>query len=217
MSNVIIRIFAKKDRPAVRAIACDTADRGEAIERLFPDREFAADLLTAYYTDFEPQSTFIAEDQGRVVGYIQGSFDNRRYGLVFFWILIPKFLCKAFKRGLFFRKDVWRIIKTAFSNWPRLFTWRQKSFHSHEGHIHIGIVKEFRGQHVGQKLVGTLAQYAKTQGVDLLTASVHDGNAEACRFFEHLGFSVRERHPMVMTRGSAIEHYNGLLYAKKIS
>ena len=58
----------------------------------FPDRDVAGDLLTKYYTDYEPQSTFVAECDGRLIGYINGCMDNRRYGLVMFWILMPALL-----------------------------------------------------------------------------------------------------------------------------
>ena len=69
--NIIIRKFEDKDRAAVRKICCDTADRGEPIERFFPDREVAADLLTGYYTDYEPSSTFVGEFQAQVVDVVQ--------------------------------------------------------------------------------------------------------------------------------------------------
>ena len=38
---VVIRGFQAADREAVRAICCDTADRGRPIERFFSDRSFA--------------------------------------------------------------------------------------------------------------------------------------------------------------------------------
>ena len=216
MSNVIIRAFQTGDRESVRAICCDTADRGKPIEQFFPDRQCAADLLTAYYTDYEPSSTFVAEAGGQVVGYIEGCFDNRRYGLLMFWVLIPQALCKGFKNGVFFRREFWRMASAMLRNWRRLFVWRKDSFHSHQGHMHIGIVEGFRGQRIGQKLVEALCNYARTKGVAELTASAHDGNTTACRFFERLGFEVKDRYPMVMARGNIFEHYNSLLYVKKI-
>ena len=41
--GLVIRAYRQADRHAVRAIACETAVRGEAVERFFHDREvFAA-------------------------------------------------------------------------------------------------------------------------------------------------------------------------------
>ena len=110
MNNINIRPYNLKDRAALRMLCCDVADRGGPIENFFPDRDLAADLLTKYYTDYEPQSTFVAECDGRLVGYINGCMDNRRYGLVMFWILMPLLLVKGFKRGIFFRRETRQMI-----------------------------------------------------------------------------------------------------------
>lgn len=217
MSKVIVRSFQESDRSAVREICCDTADRGGPIERTFPDRQWAADLLTSYYTDYEPSASVVAEIDGKVVGYVQASFDNRRYGLVIFWILGPRLIWKAFQRGLLFRAQLWRIVAVALRNWRRLFHWRKKSFHSHQGHMHIGIAKEARGLHIGRQLVEILIQHAKAKGVQELAASVHSSNTAACRFFEKSGFEVRDSYPMVMLRGETLEHYDALLYVKTIA
>ncbi|MBI4308856.1 MAG: GNAT family N-acetyltransferase [Candidatus Omnitrophica bacterium] len=217
MSNVIIRAFETKDRETIRAICADTADRGQPIERFFPDRECAADLLTGYYTDYEPSSTFVAEVEGRVAGYVQGCLDNRRYGLLMFWVLIPQALFKGFKNGTLFRRELWRMAGAMLRNWPRLFAWRKRSFHSHQGHVHISVAEGFRHQRIGQKLMEAFLDHAHTRGVEELTASVHDGNTAACRFFEQAGFKVNERYPMVMARENALERYNSLLYVKDIT
>ena len=82
--NTIIRLYQKSDREALRRICCDVADRGGPIENFFPDRVLVADLLMNYYADYEPEASFVAENSGELVGYINGCFDNRRYGLVMF-------------------------------------------------------------------------------------------------------------------------------------
>ena len=216
MSNIIIRPYEHSDRSIVRTICCDAADRGKPIEGFFPFREFAADLLTSYYTDYEPSSSFVALSEGKVIGYVQGSFDNRRYGLIMFWILIPKALIKGLKEGVFFSNAFWRIAIGMVKNWRRLFQWRKQSFHSHQGHMHIGIEEHHRSQRVGQKLVAALLHYAETKGVDELTASVHSANTKACHFFEYFGFEVRESYPMVVVYGDKEERYQSLLYVKNI-
>ncbi|MEI7998129.1 MAG: GNAT family N-acetyltransferase [Candidatus Omnitrophota bacterium] len=211
---VKIRPFNKLDRAMVRQICCDVADRGEAIESIFSDREVAADLLTSYYTDYEPESTFVVETEGKVVGYINGCLDNRRYGLVILFLIIPKVILKAFVRGVFFRREIWLIFKALLKNWQRVFTWRKKSFHSHQGHVHIGVAKAFRRQQAGEGLVEAFLNYARGSKVDEIAASVHDGNSAACRFFERLGFVVGERHPMMMAYGETFKEYHSISYVK---
>lgn len=216
MPNFLVRSFRPCDRQAVRGICCDTADKGAPIEGFFHDRECAADLMTGYYTDYEPSSAFVAEHEGTVVGYALGCLDNRRYGLVMFWILVPRTLLKGLVRGTLFRREVWRLAAGAARNWRRMFVWRKQSFHSHQGHMHIGIAAGFRGRHVGRDLVKALLAHAVAQGIEELTASVHDGNIPACRFFEHLGFEARERYPMIVAQQGRLEHYHSVLYVKKI-
>jgi len=217
MNRINIRPYKAGDRSALRTLCCDVADRGGPIENFFPDRDVAADMLTKYYTDFEPRSTFVADLDGRLVGYINGCVDNRRYGLVMFWMLMPMLLIKAFKRGLFFSPQIHQLIRGALKNWRRIFVWRKSSFHSHQGHLHIGIDGNFRGQQVGRNLVKTLSEYAATSGIVELAASVHDANKNAASFFEAQGFTVRERNPMILIRDGKEEHYHSLLYVKTIS
>src|SRR4051812_28964515 len=130
-----IRPFNKADRNVIRKICCDVADRGEPIENIFPDREFAADLLTSYYTDYEPESSFVAEADGQVVAYINGCMDNRRYGLAVLFLIVPKLLIKGLMRGVFFRHEFKQMVKAMLKNWRRIFIWRKQSFHSHQGHL----------------------------------------------------------------------------------
>jgi ribosomal protein S18 acetylase RimI-like enzyme len=164
MNKINIRPYKAEDRAALRTLCCDVADKGSPIENFFSDREVAADLLTKYYTDYEPQSTFVAQCDGRLVGYINGCMDNRRHGLAMFWLIMPALLIKAFKHGIFFQPEIHQLLRGMLKNWRRVFVWRRKSFHSHQGHLHIGIAGDFRGQQVGRNLVNTLAAHALQMG-----------------------------------------------------
>jgi len=217
MNRINIRPYKAEDRSFLRTLCCDVADRGAPIENFFPDRDLAADILTKYYTDYESQSTFVAECDGRLVGYINGCMDNRRYGLVMFWILMPGLILKGIKHGIFFRPEIQQLLRGSLRNWRRMFVWRKSSFHSHQGHLHIGIAKDFRGQQLGHNLVNTLVGHATGWGAVELAASVHDANKAAGIFFESQGFVVRERYPMVQIRDGKEEHYHSLLYVKTIS
>jgi ribosomal protein S18 acetylase RimI-like enzyme len=214
---VKIRPFNKVDRDAVRKICCDVADRGEPVENFFPDRDFAADLLTNYYTDYEPESSFVAEAGGQVVAYINGCFDNRRYGLSMMFLIIPKLIAKGLIRGVFFRPEFVQILKAMLKNWRRIFIWRKRSFHSHQGHMHIGIAKDFRSRQVGQQLVEALLLCAKNSNVTEISACVSDHNQPACRFFERLGFVARESYPMIMAYGNSFQEYYSISYVKAIA
>jgi len=68
----IIRPYRPEDRPLLRAICADTGFLGRPIDPVFEDRELFADYLTSYYTDAEPESTFVCELDGKVKGYLMG-------------------------------------------------------------------------------------------------------------------------------------------------
>ena len=88
-TDLRIRPYEPRDRAAVRQICCDTADAGQPVERFFPDREVIADLLTNYYTQFEPQSAFVADNGSGAVGDLA----------VFFWLMRQPSTCLAYDIG----------------------------------------------------------------------------------------------------------------------
>ena len=73
LEDVVIRQYRKQDREFVRSIAWDTAFFGSPAEIFFSEKKILADFLTLYFTDYEPESCFVAENQGRVVGYLIGA------------------------------------------------------------------------------------------------------------------------------------------------
>src|SRR3977135_1971341 len=68
-----VRKFELRDRGVIRFLCCQTGFLGKPIDPVFQDRELFADYLTSYYTDVEPESCFVLEQNGRVVGYLLGS------------------------------------------------------------------------------------------------------------------------------------------------
>src|SRR5215210_4487034 len=68
-----IRKFQPADRSRVRELCCETGFLGNPIDPIFEDRELFADYLTAYYTDWEPESAFVLVVGGEIRGYLLGS------------------------------------------------------------------------------------------------------------------------------------------------
>src|SRR6187397_1830310 len=72
-SQYSIRGYKASDRAAVRNLCCATGFLGEPIDPVFSDNELFADFLTTYYTDKEPESSFVLEVDGEIRGYLLGS------------------------------------------------------------------------------------------------------------------------------------------------
>jgi len=97
-TNYIIRPYLPADRDAVRQICCDTGFSGDPIDPLFSDRDVFADFFTRYYTDWEPESAWVAESNGHVVGYLIGCIHYRYHKWVDLWILCSIIAPKVFIR-----------------------------------------------------------------------------------------------------------------------
>src|SRR5438045_8421861 len=67
-----IRSYRPTDRGAVRRLCCQTGFLGPPIDAVYEDHELFADFLTTYYTDKEPESSFVLEVDGEIRGYLLG-------------------------------------------------------------------------------------------------------------------------------------------------
>lgn len=213
---MLIRLYETSDRAAVRRICCDTADRGEPLENFFPDRELIADLVTRYYTDFEPESSWVADADGQVVGYVNGCLDSRRHRQVMVWRIGPAAVLRAITRGTLWRHETWRLLQGMLRSWwtggSRRGTWLD----SFPAHVHVNIDRAFRGQRAGERLFGEFLTHAKAAGVAGIHASVRGDNQGGCRFFERMGFEAMSRCPMVLPDGEGWLTTETVIYGRKL-
>lgn len=211
----VIRLFAASDRAAVRRIACDTADCGKSVERFFPDREVFADLITRYYTDYEPSSCWVGESGGVVVGYVTGCLDTVRQERLMSSSIFPRVLLKALLRGVWLHPQALAFVRL---NWD---VWRG---HRHEpplnlvlypAHLHVNLAPDYRGHGLGRKLVETFAEFAGKRGSAGVHASVREDNEKGRAFFERLGFREIAEHPVVrLEKGGNVLY--GIVYGMRL-
>src|SRR5262245_28851887 len=76
LAVLIIRPYRPSDRERVREIAFATGYMGEPPDFYWRDAESFAEVWTAWYTDHEPESSFVAEQDHEVVGYLVGCLDS---------------------------------------------------------------------------------------------------------------------------------------------
>ena len=88
----MVRPFESGDRNAVRRIFADTAYFGGPLEIYFDDREMLCDYYTTYYTDYEPQSCFVAEADNEIIGYLMGCLNTDRQKSVLRSKIVPMVL-----------------------------------------------------------------------------------------------------------------------------
>jgi ribosomal protein S18 acetylase RimI-like enzyme len=188
-----IRPYQPRDRASVRQICCDTADAGQPAERFFPDREVMGDLLTNYYTEYEPESVFVADNNGEVVGYITGCVDTSRFVRRMAWRIVPVVFVKALFRGTLWHPQTIRFVRPNLSMWLKGGVGKETKLDDYPAHLHVNVRNGFRGQRLGQQLVERFCSRARDAGAPGVHAGVSAENDPACRFFKGLGFVELQR------------------------
>jgi len=200
---IAIRPYAPCDRCAVRTVSCDTADRGEPVERFFRDRDAFADLMTVYYTDHEPESLWVAEHDGRIIGYLTGCLNSHRYQRVMLWQVMPHALLRAISRGEFWSRETWAMLWVGCRTWLRGGFERHRVLAQYPAHLHLNLQRRFRGRAIGRQLIQRFIEQARAAGVRGIHASVSGSNLPARRFFERMDFIAVGRHPVIRPDAAA--------------
>jgi GNAT superfamily N-acetyltransferase len=183
-----IRPYEPRDRRAVRFISLSTAMMGEPAARFVDGDEVLADLLTRYHTDLEPQSSFVAEKDGEVIGYLIGALDTAQADrLSFFRTFWPTFF-KALFTGFFLKTKNWRLFQQVI---PFAFCggYNMPDFsREYPATLHINILNGHRSMGIGAALMNAyleLLSEKKVKGLRMATMSEKAGE-----FFARSGFQL---------------------------
>lgn len=189
-SEPLIRQYQPKDRGSIRTICADTANRGDPAETFFADRELISDVVTSYYTDYEPSSVWVAEINGKVVGYITGCLNFQRYNRLMVVRITPEALVKAVFRGVLLHHTAWQFIWAGTRTILRGRFFRKIPVDIYPVHLHIDITSGFRGKQIGRKLMEHFIGQVRQEGLRGMHAIVREDNSGGCQFFERMGFKI---------------------------
>jgi GNAT superfamily N-acetyltransferase len=174
MEEVIIRRYAQRDRDFVREISWETAFMGKPASIFFEDKELLADFLTLYFTDYEPGSCFVAEINGKVIGYLIGTKDTAILKKVFDFKISWRLFLSIFTKGVPFKKKniifFWHCGMSFFKGEFRLPDFSR----NYPATLHINLDEGLRGLGIGSRLMNTYLEYLtqeKIPGVYLATIS----------------------------------------------
>lgn len=210
-----IRAYEPRDRDAVRRISYDTADGGAPGIAISTDRELIEDVLTEYYTDYEPGSLSVMEVDGKVVGYLEGCLDTRRQLSITARRIWPRAILKAVIRGALFRADTWRIACSAVKVFLSGGTQRGVDLDRYPAHLHVDILEGYRGRKAGTALMERFLAQAKAAGVAGVHLAVREDNMPARRFFEKTGFVEITKQPSVFVPRGMRRLYS-VIYGKQL-
>ena len=213
--GVVIRLYAPRDRASVRRICQDTADRGSPVPGFYPDGELVADLVTRYYTDIESRYSWVAEVDGRVVGYITATVDTRAFRRMEHWRIGPLAILKAILRGALFTRAAWAMLTAAVKPRGKAVIPHPPLPPAYPAHLHINIVDGFRGQHVGERLIEASLSQMEKAGVPGVHAGVRADNPRACAFFEHMDFKAVGHYDLVLPSQHGVQIVRNTLYGRR--
>lgn len=188
MIDASIRRYREQDRQAIREICFDTAFWGESASIFFEAKEIVADFVTLYFTDYEPESCFVAEVNGRVIGYLTGATNITRLKSIFITKVAPKLGMKFLLGGTIFRKENLAFV----SHWLLSFLkgeFKGQDFSKlYPASLHINLKKDFRGLGIGSRLIVAYLDYLVKKDIP----GVHLGTMsdKAGEFFEKAGFNL---------------------------
>jgi ribosomal protein S18 acetylase RimI-like enzyme len=185
---VSIEPYTGDHRADVRRISCATALLGEPLVRCFTDDETLADALTLYFTDYEPESCFVAIDQTGVVGYVVGTTDTATMRRVLGWRVIPRFAAKAVLRGQLFRGKNLKFIAHVAAGFMRGEFSTSRFSREFPATLHINVDVRGRCRSVGSALLEHYMEFLGKQGVSGVQVSTMSDGAR--RFFEKHGFRI---------------------------
>lgn len=194
--GVVIRHYAACDRARVRELCCETGFLGRDIAPVFEDRELFADYLTRYYTDVEPESSFVLEQHGIIKGYLLGSHSPLRQQQFSFFNNIRLFL-----RGMS-RYPRYKKTTRDFIGWILRNSWREvPAAPRRSAHFHFNILPEAQGLAHSTALMNAYLDYLRGVGVTSVYGQVVTFETRrGAKVFERYGFQVLERKEITKYR-----------------
>lgn len=195
-ADLEIRPYEPRDREGVRSLCCDTGFLGQPIDPVFEDRELFADYLTEYYTDIEPESSFVVIHEGRVKGYLLGSRRPKRQQVHGFFQNLRLF-AKGMKRYAGYRRE-----SRDFIGWILRNSWREVPAAPRKtAHFHFNLLPEVQSVAGTRALLGAYFDYLRSKGEKSVYGQVvtFEGRRGA-RLFERYGFQVLEKREITKYR-----------------
>jgi len=216
-----IRKFQPADRARVRDLCCDTGFLGNPIDPVFEDRELFADYLTAYYTDWEPESSFVLLLNGEIRGYLLGSRRPFRQQCYAFYQNLSLFL-----RGIL-RYSRYNAASKKFVQWILRTAWKEvPAAPRRTAHFHINLLADARQVATTRAMTDSYLQYLHACGEKRVYGQmVVFEDRRGTKIFERYGFKVlnkseitkyRDVHPHPVYLCTIVKNLdeNSQLYAK---
>lgn len=172
-----IRPYKETDKRKVQEICLRTASDDfpfTTIEER-PFRDYLLSTYCDYYIECEPENCFVLTDENdEAVGYILCAKEQKKYRKVFLKEYQPRVFCDR---------------KAKIESWGEAWV-HEIVARKYPAHLHIDILKGYRGGGNGTCMIATLLDHLKAQGVKGIHLVVGEDNPNAIRFYTRCGFKT---------------------------
>lgn len=177
----------------MREVCAATGLLGENISAVIPEPCWFVDFFTSYYTDVEPGAALVAEAKGRVVGYLLGCTNQRRY--LRHQIMLSRAICLQSLIGLC--TGEYGPLARRFLLWLLWRSWREVPRTPPGGaHFHFNILKQWRNYGRTNQMVNTFIHLLRREHPDLKIVwgqMETFGDRRSLRLFQRLGWDFYDR------------------------
>jgi len=179
-----VRPATSADLEAIGHVSHQTGLLGEPIGPHFPDEALWTDAFVRPFLEVGC-CNFVAEREGRVVGYVIGSCDPERF---------ERYLRRRLPRLILAR---W--LRGAYPNWRRDLgylwrAWRSRGdaapWQRYPAQLHINLLPETRGHGLGSRLLQTFLDCLEERGVRGVQLGTTERNEAALKLYQRFGFRV---------------------------
>lgn len=195
--GISVRQYQASDRVIVRRLCCETGFLGKPIDPVFEDRDLFADYLTAYYTDIEPESSFVLEHHGVVKGYLLGSRRPLRQQWHSFFHNIRLFLI-GMRRYPQYNKTT-----REFIHWILKNSWKEvPAAPRRTAHFHFNVLPEAQSIAGTAVMLNSYFDYLRAHGErEVFGQLVTFESRRGAKVLERFGFRVIEKKEITKYRG----------------
>ncbi|MDA5557590.1 GNAT family N-acetyltransferase [Shimia sp. MMG029] len=188
---ITIRPARASDQGALYDIVLKTGLSGADASHLYNNPKMLGHIYTAPYVALVPALAFVAERDGRVVGYVCGVAQTRAFEAlqeVAWWpALRNQYACPEEASRTEWTADQ---IRAAWIHHPTPTpAYVAGPF---PAHLHMNLSPEVRGAGLGRRLFETWCAAAKLQGVHAMHIGANPANAGGIAFWARMGFERLE-------------------------
>lgn len=195
-----LRPFRVGDEDDLADVCLRTGDSGADATGLYRSSRLLGDVFALPYAAWSPESCFVLDDGDRVVGYVVCVPDTTAFDGWFrlaWWP--PRAPAYREDRGGATRDRAAVAYADAVGASPVPFV------DSHPAHLHIDLLPEAQGQGWGRRLIDTLAEHLRAEGVPGLQLTAGARNTGALGFYRRLGMDELRRTDDGVTFGMRLD------------